>query len=97
MVTAVVGTTAMLRCTSSGDPAPVQTWSQNGADIVSSRAEVVSNGSVLMIRDIMEVDQGTYHCHASNIAGSVNATVELNVISKSLASLSVFPRLQPSL
>ena len=83
MVTAVAGTMATLRCTASGDPVPVQSWSRAGAEIVDPRIEERSNGSVLVIGEVREEDQGSYHCHASNTAGDVNATVQLNVISKS--------------
>lgn len=86
MVTAVVGTTATFRCTTSGDPTPAQNWTRDGMAITDSRVQIGSSGSVLTISNVREEDQGTYHCDASNVAGSINATVELNVISKFLAS-----------
>lgn len=80
-VTAVVGTATTLRCTATGDPVPLQTWTRNGASIADSRFQVVAAGSALAISNVQEGDQGAYQCHASNIVGANSAAVSLNVIS----------------
>lgn len=82
MVTAVTGMVTTLRCTATGDPVPLQSWTRNGAAIVDSRFQVLANGVALQISDVREEDQGLYRCHASNIAGTNSATVNLNVISE---------------
>lgn len=80
-VMAVTGMETTLRCTATGDPVPLQTWTRNGAAIADSRFRVMADGSTLMISDVREEDQGEYQCHASNLVGSNSATVSLNVIS----------------
>ena len=90
MVTAVVGMATTLRCTATGDPVPVQTWTRNGASIVDSRFQIQENGTELMVSEVREEDQGNYQCHASNSAGSSSATVGLNVISESRVMYLVF-------
>ncbi len=82
MVTAVTGSTTTLSCAATGDPIPFQTWTRNGIAISNSRFQVVSSGSALVISSVREEDQGAYQCHASNIAGSNSATVNLDVISQ---------------
>lgn len=82
MVTAVIGTATTLRCMATGDPTPIQTWTRNGASILDSRFQILTNGSALMISGVIEDDQDTYQCHASNIVGANSATVTLNVISQ---------------
>ena len=83
-LTAVMGNTATLRCTATGDPIPVQSWSRNGITLTSgSRFQISADGQVLTITDVREEeDEGVYICHASNSAGTDSATVTLNVICK---------------
>ena len=82
MVTAIAGMETTLRCTASGDPTPVQSWTRNGVAISDSRFQVLMGGSALRITNIRESDEGAYQCHASNVAGTNSATVNLNVISQ---------------
>lgn len=86
-VTAVTTTTTTLSCTATGFPIPFQTWTRNGMEILDSRFEILSNGSVLVISHVGEEDEGEYLCHASNSVGSANTTVTLNVISQSISSV----------
>lgn len=81
-VTAIAGTNTTLRCTVTGDPIPIQTWTRNGISLSDSRFQIQSGGSELFVRNVIEDDEGQYQCHASNSAGSVSATVDLNVISE---------------
>ena len=82
-VTAIVGATATMQCTASGDPTPLQTWSQNGVGVAGPRFQVSANGSTLTVTGTTEGDEGTYTCHASNPAATVTDTVFLNIIGES--------------
>lgn len=80
--TAVAGTNINLLCKATGNPVPIQTWTQNGIPLSDSRFQIQSGGSELSVRDVNEGDEGRYQCRASNTAGSAIATVDLSVISK---------------
>ena len=75
------GNDAILMCTATGDPVPVQSWSQNGNQLTSGgRYQISGNSSVLTVQQVTEVqDEGVFTCHASNEAGSDSATVTLSV------------------
>ena len=81
-VTAIAGSSTTLRCMASGNPTPAQNWTRNGASISDSRFLIQSEGSELVVQNVMETDQGQYQCIASNPAGSAIAMVDLNVISE---------------
>ena len=85
-VTVVEGGTATLTCLATGDPVPVQTWSQNGNRLISGgRYQISSDGRVLTVQGVMEAqDEGMFTCHASNMAGNDSADITLNVLSKML-------------
>lgn len=82
-VTVVVGNTATMTCTATGDPTPVQTWNRNGIPVSGgTRFQISADGSVLRVSEVREEDEGVYTCQASNPASSVSDTVTLNVIGK---------------
>ncbi len=82
-MTVIVGDTATMRCTASGDPTPLQSWSLNGMGVAGPRFQVSADGGALTVTGATEGDEGTYTCHASNPASSETDTVFLNVIGRS--------------
>lgn len=90
VVTVVVGDTATMTCTASGDPTPVQTWTRNGMDVSGiSRFQTSADGSMLTVSESQEEDEGTYTCHATNAANTQTDTVTLNVIGKRARATSL--------
>ena len=79
-VTVTVGTMATMRCTATGDPVPIQSWTLNGVGVAGPRFQVSDDGGTLTITTTTVSDEGTYTCHASNPASSVTDTVFLNII-----------------
>ena len=77
----IEGNTVALVCNATGDPVPVQTWSQNGNELTSGgRYQISSDGRVLMVQGVIEAqDEGEFTCHASNVAGNDSATLTLSV------------------
>ncbi len=82
MLTLVQGATATLQCSSEGNPVPVHTWTRNGNSLAGSRFQVSEDGRTLTISDVVEQDEGTYVCLASNAAGDVSVDVMLEVQGK---------------
>ncbi len=81
VVAVVRGNTAILRCTATGEPVPLQTWTRNGLTVSESgsRFQTSENGRVLTISAVREEDGGVYMCHASSTAGRDSATVTVDV------------------
>ena len=80
-VTAIAGSSAVLDCTSIGNPAPTITWTMNSAPVISageSRIQQAPNNS-LLISEVLVSDEGSYLCQATNTAGTESATIELVV------------------
>ena len=77
-----VGSTAMFTCTSSGNPDPLVTWSnEDGVDMTTlgdPRVQVA--GGTLVISDIVASDSAELTCTASNSVGANSTTVSLAVL-----------------
>ena len=80
-VVTIEGNTVVLVCNATGDPVPVQSWSQNGSVLTSGgQYNISSDGRVLAVQGVTEAqDEGEFTCHASNVAGNDSATLMLSV------------------
>ncbi|XP_064085211.1 roundabout homolog 2-like [Macrobrachium nipponense] len=72
-VTATSGERAQLMCSPPrGHPPPELTWSRNGHEIdpeeEPERVQILEDGT-LVIKEVLQTDEGEYVCHASNPAG----------------------------
>ena len=72
-----------MTCMASGDPTPTQSWTRNGVGVAGPRFQVSADGRDLTVSGAILEDEGTYTCHASNIAGMDTDTVTLDVIGAS--------------
>lgn len=79
VVSAVEGSSAILRCVATGEPDPMQLWMRDGAAVSGTRFQISPDGRVLTISAVTVRDGGVYMCHASNSAGTDSATVTLDV------------------
>ena len=68
-VVARLGGTLTLKCSVTGDPQPVISWKKQGSQLPAGRSQQM-NGA-LVIRDIIQNDQGNYICAATS-AGVFN-------------------------
>ena len=68
-VVARLGSTLTLNCSITGDPQPVISWKKQGSQLPAGRSQQM-NGA-LVIRDIIQNDQGNYICAATS-AGVFN-------------------------
>uniref|UniRef100_F6ZIH2 Hemicentin-1 n=1 Tax=Ciona intestinalis TaxID=7719 RepID=F6ZIH2_CIOIN len=71
------GTTATLRCVTSGVPPPVVLWSKDGNNIVAGRS-FEEEGS-LVILQVARSDAGVFVCTARNPGGSDHGNITLTV------------------
>ena len=85
--------TAILKCTTVGNPPPKVTWSKLNSLLPVGRHVVESSGA-LTVEDVRPGDDGVYSCRAENLLGSVNATAKLTVQCKlshySILTISYF-------
>ncbi|XP_061818801.2 neural cell adhesion molecule 1a isoform X4 [Nerophis lumbriciformis] len=78
--TADIGSTALLACDADGFPEPTVTWAYNNVVLESGdKYSLNEDGSELLIREVVKVDEGDYTCIARNKAGETSQEVSLNV------------------
>ncbi|XP_010284299.1 PREDICTED: vascular cell adhesion protein 1 [Phaethon lepturus] len=70
------GETVMMKCTSSGNPAPVISWKKKKA---TGEDEKIFKGATLTIQNIRSQDLGLYECEAYNQFGKEEKAVKLLV------------------
>ncbi|XP_056211281.1 vascular cell adhesion protein 1 [Falco biarmicus] len=70
------GETVMMKCTSSGNPAPVISWNKKKA---TGESEKILKHDILTIQNIKSQDLGVYECEAYNQFGKEEKAVKLLV------------------
>ena len=78
--------TAILKCSTDGNPTPHITWSKMNSRLSVGRHKVESSGA-LILKNVRPEDEGVYSCEAKNLLGSVNASAKLTVQCKSTWSI----------
>ncbi|XP_052832935.1 basement membrane-specific heparan sulfate proteoglycan core protein isoform X4 [Octopus bimaculoides] len=89
MVTIPQGTTGTLRCIVTGSPLPTVIWTKSRGQL-SDHHQV--SGNVLRITETMVEDRGIYVCEARNVAGSVQASVIVEVERRELPAIDLYPK-----
>ncbi|XP_064284144.1 vascular cell adhesion protein 1 isoform X1 [Passer domesticus] len=70
------GETVTMKCTSSGNPAPVISWKKKKA---TGESEKISENATITIRNLKSQDLGLYECEAYNQFGKEEKAVKLYV------------------
>ncbi|NXE59800.1 VCAM1 protein, partial [Calcarius ornatus] len=70
------GETVTMKCTSSGNPAPVISWKKKK---VTGESEKISKNATITIQNLKSQDLGLYECEAYNQFGKEEKAVELYV------------------
>ncbi|KAM6165457.1 hemicentin-1 [Erethizon dorsatum] len=79
-VTVLVNKTVLVECSSSGSPAPRNSWQKDGKPLLEDdHHKFLSSGRMLQILDAQITDIGRYVCVAENTAGSAKKYFNLNV------------------
>ena len=89
-ITVNTSSTASLHCSAQGYPAPNISWTLHGRPIephpnkveMKVSQDATSTVSKLQFKSVVRSDNGTYLCHATNIAGSESKPVSLFVQTK---------------
>ncbi len=81
VVNVTVGATAVISCSSSGDPLPDLTWSRVGIVVLTTDERVIisSDRRSLTIMNASREDEGQYVCEATNLVGSESSVIVLDV------------------
>ena len=75
------GADIILHCTSDGEPTPQFRWIKDGT-LLSNGQKFSLQGNRLIIRNVLQSDQGSYECYAENTVGFDRNTVLLQVHGK---------------
>ncbi|XP_021098568.1 hemicentin-1 [Heterocephalus glaber] len=79
-VTVLVNRSSLMECSSSGSPAPRNSWQKDGKPLLEDdHHKFLSNGRMLQILNAQITDIGRYVCVAENTAGSAKKFFNLNV------------------
>uniref|UniRef100_A0A8C6QPP1 Hemicentin-1 n=1 Tax=Nannospalax galili TaxID=1026970 RepID=A0A8C6QPP1_NANGA len=79
-VTVLVNKSTQVECSSSGNPAPRNSWQKDGQPLPEDEHhKFLSNGRILQILNAQITDIGRYVCIAENTAGSAKKYFNLNV------------------
>lgn len=70
------GETVTMKCTSSGNPAPVISWKKKKA---TGESEEISKNATLTIQNLKSQDLGLYECEAYNALGKEEKAVKLYI------------------
>ncbi|KAK7488478.1 hypothetical protein BaRGS_00020263, partial [Batillaria attramentaria] len=88
-ISTVEGNPANFTCDASGDPQPRITWYRQGVEVQTGREfELLSDGHVLVVRQVTRTLQGTYTCRADSAAGSIASNARLIVVENSTPTFS---------
>ena len=87
-VAVVEGSDVTLSCTAVGQPTPSVTWLRNGGEVPNDSTPHVTvvggeGEGTLTISPVGEEDDGVWVCMGSNIAGSNQEFITINVLSQS--------------
>ncbi|KDR12788.1 hypothetical protein L798_13365, partial [Zootermopsis nevadensis] len=74
-----VGDTVQLRCTATGDPTPIISWSKNEEEILTNSKYEVQQDGTLLINNAQVTDNGEYTCVAENELGMGDDFISLEV------------------
>ena len=86
-VRTIEGSSAILSCQANGIPLPEIFWKKQDANLTADGDKF--NQSLLgdlTINDIKMSDQGTYKCIATNLYGTIETSVEMEVVRRSMPS-----------
>ncbi|KFO28580.1 Hemicentin-1 [Fukomys damarensis] len=79
-IVATRGKTVSLECEVQGMPKPTVTWMKDGRPLTKGRgAELLDDGHILQLKNILVSDTGRYVCVAMNVAGMSDKKYDLNV------------------
>lgn len=87
-VVTTTGKSVTLTCRVFGAPKPLVRWLRNNQELTGGRFKVLDNGD-LEIRDVAQVDAGSYICDARNKFGNDSAHGTLTVKGKCKVILSL--------
>ncbi|GFT31287.1 hemicentin-1 [Nephila pilipes] len=73
------GSPVILPCNVKGDPKPSIIWFKNNIELISDKDFTIGNDGNLIIRKVVENDEGEYVCSATNIVGTSDQKFKLTV------------------
>lgn len=82
-ISALINSIIKLECETRGLPMPTITWYKDGQPIISSsQALYIDKGQFLHIPRAQVSDSATYTCHVTNVAGTAEKSLHVDVYGK---------------
>ena len=78
-----------LSCQAAGNPPPKTSWLKNGKPLIPDDYFQLVESKNLKILGLLLSDNGYYQCVAENTVGSIQATIQLQVLEQGWYSLNV--------
>ena len=78
-----------LSCQAAGNPPPKTSWLKNGKPLIPDDYFQLVESKNLKILGLLLSDNGYYQCVAENTVGSIQATIQLQVLEQGRYSLNV--------
>ena len=81
-----IGEPLLIECTFDGIPVPSVMWRKDGAELTEKDSNIkialADHSSHLQIIEATSMDNGTYECDISNIAGNASKSIDIVITSE---------------
>ncbi|KAK0404397.1 hypothetical protein QR680_017438 [Steinernema hermaphroditum] len=81
VISVLEGRQLQMACMANGEPKPTIAWTKKGTALVE-HVERLSDGQIVVVREVRLEDGGNYVCHVENKAGVVEKTFAIDVVAK---------------
>ncbi|XP_063911044.1 tyrosine-protein kinase-like otk [Zophobas morio] len=71
---------ARVHCKAQGTPPPIITWEKDGVPLEYSDSRISSMNGTLIFNKVLNEDKGKYTCTASSSQGTINMTINIDVV-----------------
>lgn len=75
-------TVAKIHCKAQGTPPPLIHWEKNGISSDNFPSHITDMNGTLHFNRVTSEDKGKYNCIASNSQGTINASINIDVVGK---------------
>lgn len=77
-----MGSTAKIHCKAQGTPPPTIHWEKHGNEAEGFPGHITDMNGTLHFNGVVAEDKGKYTCIASNSQGTINVTLNIDVVGK---------------
>ncbi|XP_074038499.1 tyrosine-protein kinase-like otk isoform X2 [Leptinotarsa decemlineata] len=75
-----LGSIAKVHCKAQGTPPPIIRWEKEGVQVDNLTSHITDMNGTLHFNGVQSEDKGRYNCIASNSQGTINASINIEVV-----------------